>query len=60
MAMKANEAGSKAMATNPNEELFYALLHAETEDQVTKVLEERGMARCVRDLAESRLFLAEH
>ncbi len=43
MAVKANEAGSKAKATNPNEELFYALLHAETEDQVTKVLEERGM-----------------
>src|SRR5438876_11128595 len=43
MAAKTNEAGSKGKVTNPNEDLFYELLNAEIEDQVTKVLEERGM-----------------
>src|SRR6266851_3261464 len=43
MAAKPNGAGSKGKVTNQNEDLFYALLHAETEDQVTKVLEERRM-----------------
>ena len=44
MATKTGDsAGGKSKVSNPNEELFHALLHSETEDQVTAVLQNRGL-----------------
>jgi hypothetical protein len=34
---------------NGSEDLFYALLHAETEDEVSKIMEDRGMMKSASD-----------
>jgi hypothetical protein len=38
-----SSAGGKSNVSNPNEDLFYALLQCETEDEVTGTLQKRGL-----------------